>query len=56
MSPTSDASQAGALDATEALRISFYKAVALLTRAYVDIAQHMTDAGYADSETAAIQR
>jgi len=51
-----DASQADALDATEALRISFYKAVALFTRAYADIAQHMTEAGYSDADATAIQR
>ena len=51
-----DASKPGDLDATEALRISFYKAVALFTRAYADIAPHMTEAGYADAEVAAIQR
>ena len=51
-----DAAQAGALNETEALRISFYKAVALLTRAYADIAQHLSEAGYSDTEAAAIQR
>ncbi len=51
-----DAAQAGALDETEALRISFYKAVALLARAYADIAQNLTEAGYSDAEAAAIQR
>jgi type I restriction enzyme R subunit len=51
-----DAAQEGALDATEALRISFYKAVTLYTRAYADLATHMSDAGYSDAETTAIQR
>ena len=51
-----DAAQAGALDETEALRISFYKAVALFTRAYADIAQNLTEAGYSDAEAATIQR
>ena len=51
-----DAAQAGALDETEALRISFYKAVALLARAYADIAQNLTEAGYSDADAAAIQR
>jgi len=50
-----DASQADALIETEALRISFYKAVALLTRAYADISQHMAEAGYADAEAGAIK-
>ena len=51
-----DAAQAGALDETEALRIAFYKAVALLARAYADIAQNLSEAGYSDTEAAAIQR
>jgi type I restriction enzyme R subunit len=50
-----DAAVAGALDETEALRISFYKAVALFTRAYADIAQNLTDAGYPDAEAASIR-
>jgi pimeloyl-ACP methyl ester carboxylesterase len=48
-----DAADAGALDATEALRISFYKAVTLLARAYADVATHLTEAGYSDAEAAA---
>ena len=51
-----NATQANALDETEALRIAFYKAVALLTRAYADIAQNLIEAGYSDTEAAAIQR
>jgi len=51
-----DASKPDDLDATEALRISFYKAVALFTRAYADIASHMTEAGYVDADVATIQR
>lgn len=50
-----DASDAGALDATEALRIAFYKAVSLFARAYADLATHLTEAGYSDAEAAAIQ-
>lgn len=50
-----DAADAGALDATEALRISFYKAVALYARAYAGIAQHLTEAGYSDATAAAIK-
>ena len=41
-----DASDANALTDTEALRISFYKAVAGFVRAYVALAQHMEEAGY----------
>ena len=51
-----DAAQPGALDETEALRISFYKAVALFARAYADIAQNLTEAGYSDADSAAIKR
>lgn len=51
-----DAAQAGALDVTEALRISFYKAVAMFARAYADIAPNLTEAGYSDAEAAAIRR
>jgi type I restriction enzyme R subunit len=50
-----DAAQACALDDTEALRISFYKAVALFTRAYADVAQHLVEAGYSEAEVLAIQ-
>ena len=50
-----DAYDAGALDATEALRISFYKAVALYARAYAELATHLTEAGYTDTEVAAIK-
>ena len=50
-----DAAQPGALDETEALRISFYKAVALFARAYADIAQNLTEAAYSDADSAAIK-
>jgi type I restriction enzyme R subunit len=51
-----DAGQAGALDDTEALRISFYKAVALFARAFSEVAQHLPEAGYSDAEAIAVQR
>jgi type I restriction enzyme R subunit len=51
-----DAADAGALDATEALRISFYKAVSLFARAYAESASHMAEAGYSDADTSTIQR
>jgi type I restriction enzyme R subunit len=51
-----DAANPNALTETEALRVSFYKAVAIFARAYSDIAQDMTKAGYSDAETAAIQK
>jgi type I restriction enzyme R subunit len=44
------------LNETEALRVSFYKAVALFTRSYADIAQDLDKAGYSEAQAAAIQR
>jgi type I restriction enzyme R subunit len=37
------------------LRISFYKSVATFVRAYADIAQDLTEAGYSDAEAATLQ-
>jgi len=51
-----DAANPNALNETEALRISFYKAVALFVRAYADLAQNLTEAGYSDPEAAALQK
>ncbi len=51
-----DAANPDALNETEALRISFYKAVAVYVRAFGDLAQHLTEAGYSDPEAAAIQK
>jgi type I restriction enzyme R subunit len=51
-----DAANANALNETEALRISFYKAVAAFVRAYADIAQELMEAGYSESEAADLQR
>jgi type I restriction enzyme R subunit len=45
-----------ALTDTEPLRISCYKAVAAFVRAYADIAQNLTEAGYAAAEATALQR
>ncbi|MCJ7795796.1 MAG: restriction endonuclease subunit R, partial [Thermoleophilia bacterium] len=45
-----------ALNETEALRVSFYKAVAVFVRAFAAIAQDLTEAGYSDAEAAAIQK
>jgi hypothetical protein len=50
-----DASNANALAETEPLRVSFYKAVATFVRAYADIAQNLTAAGYSDAEAAALR-
>jgi type I restriction enzyme R subunit len=51
-----DAANPQALTDTEQLRISFYKSVATFVRAYADIAQNMTEAGYTDGEAAALQK
>ena len=45
-----------ALIATEPLRISYYKAVATFLRAYADVAAHMDEVGYTESDSAAIRR
>ena len=51
-----DAANPNALNQTEALRISFYKAVAVYVRAFAAIAQNLTEAGYSDPETTAIKQ
>jgi type I restriction enzyme R subunit len=51
-----DAANPHALHETEALRISFYKAAAGFVRAYAAIAQNLVEAGYTESEVAALQR
>ena len=51
-----DASNFNALTETEPLRVSFYKAVATFVRAYADIAQNLTEAGYSDAEAAALKK
>jgi type I restriction enzyme R subunit len=51
-----DAADSAALGKTEALRITFYKAVATFVRAYADIAQDMDKAGYTADEAAALKR
>ena len=51
-----DAANANALNDTEALRVSFYKAVATFARAFADLAQDLTEAGYTDAEAAALQK
>ncbi len=45
-----------ALNETEPLRVSFYKAVASFVRAFAAIAQNLPDAGYPDADAAALQR
>jgi len=51
-----DAANPNALNETEALRVSFYKAVAVFVRAFAAIAQDLTEAGYTDAEAAALQK
>lgn len=50
-----DAGTPEALDDTEVLRISFYKAVASFVRAYSAIAQELDAVGYTESEIATLQ-
>ena len=51
-----DASNPNALAETEPLRVSFYKAVATFVRAYSNVAQHLTEAGYSDAQIAAVEK
>ncbi|MFI5165239.1 MAG: type I restriction endonuclease subunit R [Thermoanaerobaculales bacterium] len=51
-----DAANPNALNETEALRVSFYKAVAVFVRAFAAIAQDLTEAEYSDAEAAAVQK
>lgn len=51
-----DAANPNSLNETEALRISFYKAVASFVRTYAAVAQNLTEAGYDASAQAAILR
>jgi len=49
-----DAANPSSLIETEALRVSFYKAVAVFVRAYAALAQNLTEAGYSDADSAAL--
>jgi type I restriction enzyme R subunit len=51
-----DASNPNALSETEPLRVSFYKAVAKFVRAYADIAQNLSEAGYSAAEIADLEK
>lgn len=51
-----DAGSATALYDTEALRISYYKAVARFVRAFAAMAQDLDEAGYSDAEAAALHK
>jgi len=50
-----DASDPNALNDTEALRVSYYKSVAVFVRAFSAVAQHLADAGYSEAEQGTIQ-
>jgi type I restriction enzyme R subunit len=51
-----DAADPNALNESEALRISFYKAVATFVRAFAALAQDLPEAGYTEAEAAAVRR
>ena len=51
-----DAANPNALNETEALRVSFYKTVAIFVRSFADIAQNLIEAGYSDAETTGLQQ
>jgi type I restriction enzyme R subunit len=51
-----DAANANALNETEPLRVSYYKAVALFARAYSELAQNLAEAGYSGAEADALRR
>jgi type I restriction enzyme, R subunit len=51
-----DANDPNALNTTEPLRISFYKAVVTFLRAYAAIVQSLVEAGYSDAEIAAMEK
>jgi len=51
-----DANNPNALNETEPLRISFYKAAATFVRAFAAISQELTGAGYTDAEAIELNR
>src|SRR6266446_2481482 len=51
-----DANDPNALNTTEPLRISFYKAVVTFLRAYAAVVQNLAEAGYSDAEIAALEK
>jgi type I restriction enzyme R subunit len=51
-----DVANPNALTETEPLRVSFYKAVAKFVRAYADIAQNLSEAGYSAAEIADLEK
>ena len=51
-----NANSATALAETEPLRISFYKTVAAFVRAYADLAENLTEAGYTEAEITGLKK
>jgi type I restriction enzyme R subunit len=51
-----DANHPGALSETEPLRVSYYKAVAVLVRAFSELAQHLVEAGYTEAQADAVKK
>jgi type I restriction enzyme R subunit len=51
-----DAGNPNALGETEALRIAYYKAVAVLVRTFADLAQNLAEAGYTSPEADALRQ
>ncbi|CAG0943481.1 Type-1 restriction enzyme R protein [Gammaproteobacteria bacterium] len=51
-----DAANANALNETEPLRVSYYKAVALFARAWSGLTQHLAEAGYSDAAAEALRK
>lgn len=51
-----DAANSNALTETEALRVSFYKAVAIFARAFAGLAPDVAEAGYSETDAAALQK
>jgi type I restriction enzyme R subunit len=51
-----DTATPNALNETEVLRVSFYKAVATFVRAFAAMAQDLTEAGHSDSEAEAMRK
>jgi type I restriction enzyme R subunit len=51
-----DAADPNALNDTEPLRISFYKATARFIRAFAEISQNLAEAGYSETQIASLQK
>ena len=51
-----EAADPDALASTEPLRVSYYKAAAVLVRAYAEMAQHLPEAGYTEAQADAVRQ